>query len=174
MSPSPSLSILAANVPDRMEAVETEVQDIYVNISWNLPDFGSSSVTAYDLQFRVDDTTTFASILPECDGSDETIVSQRFCLAPKSKLRLIHFLDISTRASQHGLMLLLTQPERRTISKWLLSITMVKEINHRHWQFKLAQDLHNAIRLVISFSNRYQLGNVADNGGCLVTGFKIL
>ncbi len=122
MSPSPSLSILAANVPDRMEAVETEVQDIYVNISWNLPDFGSSSVTAYDLQFRVDDTTTFASILPECDGSDETIVSQRFCLAPKSKLRLIHFLDISTRASQHGLMLLLTQPERRTISKWLLSI----------------------------------------------------
>jgi hypothetical protein len=58
-----------------------------VKIAWTAPYSGGSGVaiTSYSILIRKHDST-FVSYLPACDGTDATVISNRYCLIPMSDI----------------------------------------------------------------------------------------
>lgn len=50
-----------------------------VIVTWDLPDYRGSVLTAYKILFRQSDLTTYTETLPNCDGSVTEIIDGRTC-----------------------------------------------------------------------------------------------
>jgi hypothetical protein len=48
-------------------------------VSWKSPYNGGSPITAYQIQVRESDSTTYSSELTNCDGSQSKIVTEKKC-----------------------------------------------------------------------------------------------
>lgn len=57
-----------------------------VKISWDLPNEHSATITKYDIYFEKSNGD-YEMELTACDGSDATIVSNRYCVVPMSTIR---------------------------------------------------------------------------------------
>ena len=66
--------------------VTTSTDTIHAKISWTLPATNGASITAYKIYVRKSDLTTFYIESTYCDGTDNTIISNRFCLIPMTAL----------------------------------------------------------------------------------------
>jgi hypothetical protein len=56
-------------------------------VTWDLPDFRGSPITAYQIKFRESDLVTYTEYLPTCDGSLGEIYTTRICSIPIAVLR---------------------------------------------------------------------------------------
>ena len=59
-----------------------------VKISWDKPDEHSATITKYDIYFEKSNGD-FAMETTTCDGSDNTIVTNRYCIVPMSTIRTL-------------------------------------------------------------------------------------
>lgn len=84
---SPVISILAAEVPDTMDAITFAIQDsVKVRFTWAAPDANGASITRYTILIRQSDDSTFTEDTTNCDGSDSTIMSNLYCDVPFTAL----------------------------------------------------------------------------------------
>lgn len=85
---SDTVSILAAQRPDTPTAPTTEIYEQYsIKISWVEPFTGGSPITSYLIKIRMVDGISYQEETANCDGSDPTILSQRFCLVPVATVK---------------------------------------------------------------------------------------
>jgi hypothetical protein len=85
---SDSFEILAAQVPDMINAPTTEISDRWnVIISWTAPYNGGTPITSYTIQIRTTDATVFSIDSIDCDGTDATIISETECTVTVAILR---------------------------------------------------------------------------------------
>jgi hypothetical protein len=78
---------LAAQIPDQPQPPLTAINGENVDVTWDLPDFRGSPITAYQIKFRESDLVTYTEYLPTCDGSLEEIYTTRTCSIPIAVLR---------------------------------------------------------------------------------------
>jgi len=78
---SDEASILAASVPDIIEAVETSLHGLMVKISWvsTTPENGSA-ITAYEVKIKTSEDVYVTDDI--CDGSEPVTFGQTYCLIP--------------------------------------------------------------------------------------------
>lgn len=76
---SESVSILAAQVPDKPLAPSTSVvgpkQADFVKIEWLAPNNKGYQITSYLIKVRQSDGVTFSEEAVSCDGTDTAIIS---------------------------------------------------------------------------------------------------
>jgi hypothetical protein len=53
-----------------------------VRVTWSQPDYRGSVLTSYTITFRQADDLTFSESKATCDGTQETILTERTCLVP--------------------------------------------------------------------------------------------
>lgn len=73
-------TIKAATSPDQMDVPMTSTVGSDVRIEWTEPDIRGDPITSYTI-YIADSTGTFIaqSIGSSCDGTDPTIISQKWC-----------------------------------------------------------------------------------------------
>lgn len=71
---SSKLTIMAAAIPDAPTNVVTQSNSTNAWVSWSAPYNGGSPITAYTVQFRWSDGTTFSSTA-DCNGALASVVS---------------------------------------------------------------------------------------------------
>ena len=88
------VEILAATEPGQMQLVTiSDNTDETVQISWSLPVENGASVTAYRI-YIYDVNSAFYYETSICDGSDATIVANRYCNVPMSTLTALPYVLI--------------------------------------------------------------------------------
>jgi len=69
-----------------MAAVTVTVDNVYAKIAWAQPAINGAAITAYKIVIRQSDASTYTESTTYCDGSDATILGQKFCLVPMTAL----------------------------------------------------------------------------------------
>jgi hypothetical protein len=78
---SDPVSVTAIDKPGKMATPTVTISGINVVVAWTLPNIHSSTITAYDIQFKKSDGT-FVPQLTYCDGTQTGIVTARTCSIP--------------------------------------------------------------------------------------------
>mmetsp|Transcript_29137 Transcript_29137/g.28200 ORF Transcript_29137/g.28200 Transcript_29137/m.28200 type:complete len:339 (-) Transcript_29137:570-1586(-) len=80
---SDPVSILAASKPNQVSSVTfSQVSDTYVRISWTAPYNEGNPITSYSVLIEDTGGSDFYPEITDCDGSDPTIASLRYCDIP--------------------------------------------------------------------------------------------
>jgi hypothetical protein len=80
-------TISATASPSQISSVTTSiVLPTYVRIAWIAPYANSATVDSYKILLLQSDGLTYSEDLPDCDGSNSTIISQQCCDIPMSSL----------------------------------------------------------------------------------------
>jgi len=82
---SPVLTTYAAIVPAQLAAPVTSVDGTSVKVEWGTADDGGVAVTAYKILLK-NSGGSWVEELTSCDGSDPTIVTNRYCHIPMTTL----------------------------------------------------------------------------------------
>lgn len=82
---STPLAVYAAAKPEAPSAPTSSKQSINMRISWPMPDVNGLAATEYQILIMQKDGTYTESA--QCDGSDSTVVSNRYCDVPMVHLR---------------------------------------------------------------------------------------
>lgn len=88
---SSSISIRAATVPITPIAPVTSIQGSSVRVTWTPPDNGGSPITAYRIEVRQVDDTTYSVDSTDCNGSDSVTKAAGYCDIPIATLRASPF-----------------------------------------------------------------------------------
>jgi hypothetical protein len=83
---SPTLTVVPAAAPATMAAVAITVDNVYAKIAWAQPTTNGAAITAYKIVIQQLTTTAYSETTTYCDGSDGTILAQKYCLVPMSAL----------------------------------------------------------------------------------------
>lgn len=85
---SPVLSARTATIPEQVSGITFSIIDsLNVRFGWDQPYNGGSPVTSYTILFMHHDQVSFSPVLTYCDGSQSSIVLQRYCDIPLQTLR---------------------------------------------------------------------------------------
>lgn len=79
------ITAIPASPPDQPDAVTTEIDNIYVKITWTQPPTNGADIDAYTVIIASGDGLTWAEA-STCDGTDPTVMSDQYCLVPMSEL----------------------------------------------------------------------------------------
>jgi hypothetical protein len=85
--PSPIVTVLAATEPDVPTNVQTVDNGVTVRITWDAPvNTGGTGVTidGYQIVVLESDLSTYTEDVINCDGTDVTILANRYCDIPMS------------------------------------------------------------------------------------------
>ncbi|MCP3681809.1 MAG: fibronectin type III domain-containing protein, partial [bacterium] len=82
---SPILSVYAAVTPSQPTTVTTSLVGTDVKVSWDLSDDGGLPITKYEIKFQ-DNTSAYKLETTNCDGTQSSIISQKYCLIPMLSL----------------------------------------------------------------------------------------
>ena len=74
-------------MPDQIPTVTTSLINTNVKITWSEPADNGKPITAYKVQFLTFDGITFATNTTYCDGSDSTIMTNKYCYVPMTVFR---------------------------------------------------------------------------------------
>jgi hypothetical protein len=93
------LSIIAATVPSQPSAPTTALDgaEENVTITWSAPSANGSSISGYRISIETF-SGTYQQDTTNCNGANETVISNRSCSIPVSVLRASPF-SLSTGAS---------------------------------------------------------------------------
>lgn len=83
---SDTLSILSAYIPEPPVTVSTTNNNDHIIIDWSFPDFNGSPITAYHVYVRESDSITFTKENVDCDGTSESVITNRQCTIMLSTL----------------------------------------------------------------------------------------
>ena len=65
--------VLSTGVPDQPDPPLTEINNIYVRISWTDPSHNFEAIDQYKILLRHVDETSFSEETEHCDGSNQII-----------------------------------------------------------------------------------------------------
>jgi hypothetical protein len=74
-------------VPDTPAAVSTALADAAARISWTAPSNNYKTISAYDIEIKVQDGSSYQAVTAYCDGTSAAVVSGLYCDVPVSVLR---------------------------------------------------------------------------------------
>jgi len=83
---SSEATVVAAGVPDAPAAPTTSIDNTNVKIQWTAPDANSGSIDGYRV-YVADSTATYHLESTYCDGLQDPVKSQLYCLIPMTILR---------------------------------------------------------------------------------------
>ena len=83
---STATSILAAIMPSTPSAPVTSFSPDSVTIKWTAPASNGAAITAYIIQVRISDLTTFTTDLNNCNGTSASVVAALSCTIPVTVL----------------------------------------------------------------------------------------
>ena len=83
---SDELVEIASGRPDQPDAATVQIVNLDVMVSWSAPASNHASITQYLIKFVQVGGVTFTEESTYCDGSQQLILLQRFCLVPHSVL----------------------------------------------------------------------------------------
>lgn len=86
---SPETQIIVASAPDQitvLSVTQSTVNSANVLISWTAPASNGAALSAYLVEIRQSDGTTFTEDSANCDGSDSNILAAASCEVPMSSL----------------------------------------------------------------------------------------
>jgi hypothetical protein len=85
---SNEIPITASSVPSQVDIQQQSYgTGTTIRVNWNLPASNGDAITAYQVKILTSDGTTYAEDTTNCDGSDLTISTNRYCEIPMSVLR---------------------------------------------------------------------------------------
>lgn len=84
---SEEVAILCAQIPDVPNAPTLVRNYDQIEIRWDAPWDGGTSIFTYTIEFRHNDDTSFSQVGVSCDGTDPAVVQARFCSVPISTLK---------------------------------------------------------------------------------------
>jgi hypothetical protein len=76
--------VLSTGVPDQPDPPLTEINNIYVRISWTDPSHNFEAIDQYKILLRHVDETSFSEETEHCDGSNQIIFLRKYCEVPVS------------------------------------------------------------------------------------------
>lgn len=88
---SPEVSIYSAKVPDAPGQPTVNANGLNVDIDWSAPSANSNAITAYKIEIKTSDGTTWSQDLVNCDGTSSTITTNTACSIPFTYLTMSPF-----------------------------------------------------------------------------------
>lgn len=86
------LNVVHSDVTSKPDAPTTILQNLFVKISWNEPaQLNAAAILAYKIVIA-DTNGNFIEDTVNCNGQQDQILQQRFCLIPMTRLRLDPYL----------------------------------------------------------------------------------
>jgi len=79
--------IVAASAPKKPVVPTTAIVNMYVRVSWTAPATGSATINGYKI-YLADKDGIFKEESTYCNGSSNTIITQKYCEIPMSVLRI--------------------------------------------------------------------------------------